>query len=151
FYVRDKETCNSCHMKREPAPLYDVSAKKGLLASHRWAAANTAIPTYYKWKDQLDVVTKFLEDDKLDIDIFAIRRKPSGVSAAEFIASVNRSNFRINNRDRLTAEVVITNKNIGHSFPPELRDFYEAYVELLISDDAGRVVFRSGFIKPDGY
>src|SRR5258706_549548 len=21
FYVRDKETCNSCHMKREPAPL----------------------------------------------------------------------------------------------------------------------------------
>src|ERR1044071_5180164 len=26
FYVRDKETCNTCHMKREPAPLFDASA-----------------------------------------------------------------------------------------------------------------------------
>ena len=43
FYVRDKETCNSCHMKREAAPLFDVSAKKGTLVSHRWATANTAI------------------------------------------------------------------------------------------------------------
>lgn len=29
YYVRDKETCNSCHMKREAAPLFDVSAKLG--------------------------------------------------------------------------------------------------------------------------
>src|SRR5438874_1935379 len=151
FYVRDKETCNSCHMKREPAPLFDVSAKKGTLVSHRWAAANTAIPLFYKWKEQLEAVTKFLEDDKLGIDIFAIRRKALGVGPEEFIAPVNRSNFRINNGDRITAEVVITNKNIGHSFPPELRDFYEAYVEFTVSDDAAKVLFHSGFLKPDGY
>src|SRR5437660_6285293 len=151
FYVRDKETCNSCHMKREPAPLFDVSAKKGTLVSHRWATANTAIPTFYKWPDQLDAVTKFLQDDKLGIDIFALHRKSSGVSAEEFIAPVNRSNFRITAGDRLTAEVVITNKNIGHSFPPELRDFYEAYIEFIVSDDAGKALYRSGFIKPDGY
>ncbi len=151
FYIRDKETCNSCHMKREPAPLFDVSAKKGTLVSHRWAAANTAIPVYYKWKDQLEAVTKSLEDDKLGIDIFAIRRKGLGMGPEEFIAPVNRSNFRINNGDRITAEVVITNKNIGHSFPPELRDFYEAYVEFTVSDDAAKVLFRSGFLKPDGY
>jgi len=151
FYVRDKETCNTCHMKREAAPLFDVSAKQGMLASHRWAAANTAIPTYYKWKDQLDSVTKFLEDDKLGIDIFAIRRKPPGVSAEEFIAPLNRSSFTINGGDRIVAEVVITNKNIGHSFPPELRDFYEAYVEFTVADDSGKILYRSGFIKPDGY
>jgi len=151
FYVRDKETCNSCHMKREPAPLFDVSAKKGTLVSHRWAAANTAIPTFYKWKDQLDAVTKFLEDDKLGVDIFAIRRKARGVSPEEFIAPVNRSNFTISGGDRITAEVVITNKNIGHSFPPELRDFYEAYVEFIVSNDAGKALYRSGFIKPNGY
>jgi tetratricopeptide (TPR) repeat protein len=151
FYVRDKETCNSCHMKREAAPLFDVSAKKGLLASHRWASANTAIPVFYKWKEQLDAVTKFLEDDKLGVDIFAIRRNPSGAGKEEFIAPVNRSNFAITRGDRITAEVVITNKNIGHSFPPELRDFYEAYVEFTVSDDAGKTLYRSGFIKPDGY
>ena len=46
---------------------------------------------------------------------------------------------------------MITNKNIGHSFPPELRDFYEAFVEFIVSDDAGKMLYRSGFIKPDGY
>jgi Tfp pilus assembly protein PilF len=151
YYIRDKETCNSCHMKREPAPLFDVSAKKGLLASHRWAASNTAIPTFYKWKDQLDAVTKFLEDDKLGIDIFAIRRKPSGLGAEELIAPVNRTNFTISGGDTITAEVVITNKNIGHSFPPELRDFYEAYVEFVVSDGKGQMLYQSGFIKPNGY
>jgi len=151
FYVRDKETCNSCHMKREPAPLFDVSAKKGTLVSHRWAAANTAIPTFYKFADQLNAVTKFLENDALGVDIFAIRRRAAGGKSEEFIAPVNRSNFRIGGGDRLTAEVVITNKNIGHSFPPELRDFYEAFIEFIVSDDAGKPLYRSGFIKPNGY
>ena len=144
FYVRDKETCNSCHMKREPAPLFDVSAKKGTLVSHRWATANTAIPTYYKWPDQLSAVNKFLENDALGVDIFAIRRQSSGATAEEFIAPVNRSNFKIAGGDRITADVVITNKNIGHSFPPELRDFYEAYVEFIVSNDAGKAIYWSG-------
>jgi cytochrome c554/c'-like protein/tetratricopeptide repeat protein len=151
FYVRDKETCNTCHMKREPAPLFDVSAKNGTLVSHRWATANTAIPTFYKWRDQLDAVIKFIEDDKVGVDIFALRRKSRGGSTEDFIAPVNRSSFAIAAGDRITAEVVITNKNIGHSFPPELRDFYEAYVEFTVSDDAGKALYRSGFIKPDGY
>jgi tetratricopeptide (TPR) repeat protein len=151
FYVRDKETCNSCHMKREPAPLFDVSAKKGTLVSHRWATANTAIPTYYKWPDQLSAVNKFLANDALGIDIFALRRQTTGAKTEEFIAPLNRSNFKITGGDRITADVVITNKNIGHSFPPELRDFYEAYVEFIVSNDAGKAVYWSGFIKPDGY
>src|SRR2546426_2090081 len=136
-------------MNREPAPLFDVSAKKGTLVSHRWATANTAIPTFYKWPEQLNAVTKFLENDALGIDIFAIRRKPPGVSAEEFIAPVNRNGFTIRGGDRITAEVVVTNKNIGHSFPPELRDFYEAYVEFIVRNDAGKAIYWSGFIKPD--
>lgn len=151
FYVRDKETCNTCHMKREPAPLFDVSAKKGTLVSHRWAASNTAIPTFYKWPDQLQAVTKFLEDDKLGVDIFALHRKAAGASKEELIAPVNRSNFSLAAGDELIADVVITNKNIGHSFPPELRDFYEAFLEFQVSDSSGRVLYQSGFIKPNGY
>jgi hypothetical protein len=148
FYVRDKETCNTCHMNGSSA-LFDVSAKNGTLATHRWAAANTAIPTFYKWKDQLDAVSRFLEDDKLGVDIFAIRRKAAGGGAEELIAPLNHSSFTIGKGDRLTAEVVITNKNIGHSFPPELRDFYEAYVEFVVTDDSGKILYQSGFIKPD--
>lgn len=150
FYTRDKETCNSCHMKREPAPLFDVSAKDGKLATHRWAAANTAIPYFYKWPEQLDAVTRFLENDALGIDIFAIRRKPAA-EAEKLIAPVNRNSFSIEPGDRITADVVITNKNIGHSFPPELRDFYEAYIEFTVADQSGKVLYQSGFIKPNGH
>ncbi len=151
FYVRDQETCQTCHMKREAAPLFDVSAKQGSLVSHRWAAANTAIPFFYKWPQQLDAVKKFIEEDKLGIDIFAIRRKATGISAEEFVAPANRQNFTIMAGDRITAEVVITNKNIGHSFPPELRDFYEAFVEFLVGDDRGKILYHSGYLKPNGY
>ncbi|MDX6612236.1 MAG: hypothetical protein QOD75_1422 [Blastocatellia bacterium] len=151
YYVRDKETCNSCHMKREAAPLFDVSAKQGKLASHRWPAANTAIPFFYKWPEQIDAVTKFLENDALGIDIFALRRKSSGMGTEEFIAPLNRSSFKLGAGDRVSAEVVITNKNIGHSFPPELRDFYEAYIEFEVKDESGKTLYHSGFIKPNGY
>ena len=116
FYVRDKETCNSCHMKREAAPLFDVSAKNGTLVSHRWAASNTAIPTYYKWQDQLDAVTKFLQDDKLGVDIFALRREANGKE--EFIAPLNRSNFTIAGGDTLTATTFIQRVNTSGGIAP---------------------------------
>jgi Tfp pilus assembly protein PilF len=151
FYVRDKESCNSCHMKPEAAPLFDVAAEGGTVKSHRWAAANTAIPAFYKFGEQLDAVTKFLEGDVMGIDIFALHRQKQG-GGEELIAPLNRSNFKIERGDTLTADVVITNKNLGHSFPPELRDFYEAHVEFTVSDAAtGHALFHSGYIKPDGF
>ncbi len=151
YYTRDKETCNSCHMKREPAPLFDVSAKEGKLASHRWASANTAIPFYYKWPEQLSAVTTFLEDDKLGVDIFAIHRKSAGTGSEDFIAPLNRGSFNLKAGDEISADVVITNKNVGHSFPPELRDFYEAYLEFIVSNDRGKDLYHSGFLQPNGY
>ena len=46
---------------------------------------------------------------------------------------------------------MVTNKNIGHSFPPELRDFYEAYIEFTVTDSTNKPLYKSGYIKPDGY
>ncbi len=152
FYVRNKETCNSCHMPSEPAKYFDVSAKSdGLIVSHRWAAANTAIPTFYGYREQLDAVTKSLQNDNLGVDIFAVQRQAANSPTEQLIAPVNRENFSLAEGDVLTADVVVTNKNIGHSFPPELRDFYEAYVEFTVADAQDKVLYKSGFIKPDGY
>jgi tetratricopeptide (TPR) repeat protein len=152
FYVRNKETCNTCHMKQEPTKYFDVSAsKKGTVASHRWAAANTAIPAFYGYKDQLAEVEKSLKDDKMGIDIFAIHQQKRGTRKTDLIAPVNRETFSIGEGDTLTADVVVTNKNIGHSFPPELRDFYEAYVEFTVANNAGKTLHKSGFIKKDGH
>ncbi|MCI0390625.1 MAG: tetratricopeptide repeat protein [Acidobacteria bacterium] len=41
----------------------------------------------------------------------------------------------------------------GHaygSFPPEVRDLYEAWVEFQALDASGKKVFHSGYLKPDG-
>ncbi len=154
FYVRNKETCNSCHMPRDESKFFDVSAKNGTIATHRWASANTAIPTVYGYKDQLAAVEKFLQDDKMGVDIFALHRLKGDAKDAKkekLYAPLNRENVKIEEGDVLTADVVVTNKNIGHSFPPELRDFYEAYVEFTVSDTQDKVLYKSGFIKPDGY
>lgn len=151
FYKRDKETCNSCHMPRLPSEYYDVSAKNNTVISHRFAAANTAIPLVYGNKRQFEEVVGFLQDDKLKIDIFALKRQAKGSDESKLIAPLNRSSFQIRRGDTLTADVVITNKNVGHSFPPELRDFYEAYVEFDVQDAEGKTMFKSGFINPQGF
>ncbi len=151
FYTRDKETCNSCHMQRLPSEYYDVSAKDNTVVSHRFAAANTAIPLAFGYKRQFDEVVGFLQDDKLRIDIFAVSRTAKDSSDSRLIAPLNRKSFQVKKGDTLTADVVITNKNIGHSFPPELRDFYEAFVEFEVKDNKDNTLFKSGFIDPDGF
>jgi predicted Zn-dependent protease len=45
---------------------------------------------------------------------------------------------------------VVSNRGAAHSFPPELRDLYEPWVEFSVSADDGREVFHSGLVKPDG-
>jgi tetratricopeptide (TPR) repeat protein len=150
FYVRNKETCNTCHMQDGPTKNFDVSAKDGTIRSHRFAAANTAIPTFYGYQEQLEEVVKFLQDDKVGVDIFALHHRASGKTRERLIAPVDRRDFKISAGDTLTADVVVTNKNIGHSFPPELRDFYEAYVEFTVTDASDRTLFKSGFLKPSG-
>jgi tetratricopeptide (TPR) repeat protein len=149
FYVRNKETCNTCHMVKEPTKYFDASVKNGTIASHRWASANTAIPSFYGYKDQLEAVQKFLNDDKMGVDIFALSRI-SASKKPELIAPINRQTFSLKEKETFIADVVVTNKNIGHSFPPELRDFYEAFIEFTVSDASDKVIYKSGFIKPNG-
>ncbi len=150
FYTRQKETCNSCHMQRVPTKFYDASVKNDTIVSHRFAAANTAIPLVYGYREQFEEVVKFLKDDKIGIDIFALNIQQGASDRQRLIAPINRRSFEIEKGDVVTADVVITNKNIGHSFPPELRDFYEAFVEFTVSDKDDKTLYKSGYIKRDG-
>ena len=50
----------------------DFGNKQGLVASHRFAAANTALPFVNGDKPQLDAVSHFLKDKQVSVDIFAL-------------------------------------------------------------------------------
>lgn len=149
FYQREERAdCRSCHMpKIESAN--DRAAKQGKIASHRWLGANTAAPLFYGQKDQVRLTEEFLKADVLDVDIFAVKREAKGELIAPLIADGHNC-FTPLPGEEVVAEVVISNRNAAHSFPPEVRDLYEAWVEFEAIDAAGKTVFHSGFIKADG-
>src|SRR5579859_1032215 len=73
FYTKPvARTCQSCHMMPETAPS-DYAGENGNVKSHRWLGANTAIPTFYDYPDQLKKTAEFLKDT-VSIDIFAISK-----------------------------------------------------------------------------
>lgn len=147
FYTADLTTCQGCHMKREQATLPEYGAKNGTFASHRWLAGNTAVPFYYGFDEQLQKTIDFLRSGNyLNVDIFALQKQGED----KMIAPLGRASYTLAPSDVLEAFVVIQNKNIGHSLIPEVRDLYEAWVEFTVKDSAGKEIYHSGFLKPDG-
>jgi tetratricopeptide (TPR) repeat protein len=147
FYAADYRTCQNCHMPRSQTVMHDYGAKNGQIASHRWLAGNTAVPFYYGFDEQLNKTIEFLKSGKyLNVDVFAL--KIGGKD--ELIAPLGLVSYRLQPAEMVEADVVIQNKNIGHSFIPEVRDLYEAFVEFTVKDAAGAVVYQSGFLNRDG-
>jgi Flp pilus assembly protein TadD len=148
FYKKDTvSTCQTCHMAPSDG-VRDYGAKGGKIRSHRFLGANTAIPTYYGYGEQLDKVKDFLKD-VVAVDLFALGVE-SGAEA-KMIAPLGRTVFRFQGGMAVTACVVIQNKKIGHSLVPEQRDFYESWVEFQATDGQGKVLYHSGYLEPTGY
>lgn len=147
FYSADFNTCQGCHMRRALATLPDYGAKAGWFSSHRWLAGNTAVPYYYGFDEQLQKTIEFLKAGNfLNVDIFALKK----TGEDNMIAPLGSVPFQLEPNDAVSAYVVIQNKNIGHSLVPEVRDLYEAWVEVVVKDAAGEEIYHSGFLKPDG-
>lgn len=149
FYRREQRTdCRACHMPKVESR-NDRAAKQGKIASHRWLGANTVAPLFYGQHEQVQQTTAFLKADVLNVDIFAIRKEITGELLAPLSAK-SENQYSLHPGEALTAEVVIANRNAAHSFPPEVRDLYEAWVEFEALDAKGKTIFHSGFLKPDG-
>ncbi len=70
FYYPEKPlTCSGCHMQLVPSS--DPAARNGMVHSHRFAAANTAVPTANQDQTQLKAVEGFLKSGFISVDIFA--------------------------------------------------------------------------------
>lgn len=147
FYSADFVPCQGCHMHRAETTLHDAGAKQGKFASHRWTAGNTAVPFYYGFDEQLEKTMEFLKAGRyLNVDIFALKKAGDD----NLIAPLGTVPFQLAANDIVETYVVVQNKNIGHSLIPEVRDLYEAWVEVTVQDADGKDVYHSGFLKPDG-
>jgi tetratricopeptide (TPR) repeat protein len=160
FYRKDVvSTCQTCHMVREAVPdgTTEPGAKDGKFVSHRWLGGNTLIPQYYKFDEQATKIAAFLKnasDGKgvFNVDIFGLEKEDAAATTTDqvLVAPLGLTSFSLAAGETLVADVVIQNKGIGHSFIPEQRDFYEAWVDFTVKDSSGKTLAESGFIQPDG-
>ncbi len=147
FYRRDQRSeCRTCHMPKVSS-LNDRAAKEGKIASHRWLGATTAAPLFYGQNAQVRATVEFLKMGVLEVDLFALKRDGTN----EMIAPLQRDNsISLKPGEEVTVDAVVSNRNAAHSFPPEVRDLYEAWVEFEVLNPRGRRIFQSGVVKPDG-
>ena len=146
----------TCRATTEAAD--DPGAKDGNFASHRWLGGNSLIPAYYNFSKQAAKLVDFLRnglDGKgvFNVDIFALEKESAAATSTDqvLVAPLGLTRFAVAPGETLIADVVIQNKGIGHSFVPEQRDFYEAWVNFTVKDASGKTLAESGFIQPDGY
>ena len=146
FYLPPaKRVCQDCHMPREPAPLGDVSARDGTVRSHRFLAVNTALPFLRGDQETIHRTEQFLQDGKLRVDIFALKRGERMTFAPE------RHPSRVVAGEALEFDVVVRNLGVGHTFPGGTNDSNEGWLEVSLLDGDGQRLSLSGGLRPDGH
>jgi len=75
YYPPEPKKCGTCHMPLVPSE--DKGNQGGLVHSHRFPAANTALPFANQDPVQLRTVKEFLQSGFLTVDIFAVSEEPA--------------------------------------------------------------------------
>ena len=147
FYLPpERQVCQDCHMPPEPAPLGDLAAENGMVRSHRFLAANTALPFLRGDDATLRRIADYLRGDKLRIDIFAVRTP--GADSARPLADEEST---VPAGVPITFDVVTRNLGVGHTFPGGTNDSNEGWIEFTVTDSLGRRLVASGLVGPDGH
>ena len=177
YYPAKAQQCADCHMPLETSQ--DSGNVNGVVHSHRFPAANTALPTANEDPEQLKATETFLKNKNLTVDIFAISAaRPTdakaavqsevsttfavgeeaeakitpGISAeaAPVTAPLNRVQPTLRRGDDVRLDVVVRTKKVGHFFPGGTVDAYDTWLELKGTDDKGQTVFWSGMVEDGG-
>jgi tetratricopeptide (TPR) repeat protein len=88
YYPKEPMRCTTCHMPLVPSS--DLGNVAGMIHSHRFAAANTAVPAANGDQEQLDAVTQFLKNNHVSVDIFALSTAPPTESASLTLTGARR-------------------------------------------------------------
>jgi len=154
--------CRECHMplmaSHDPASGddrdYNRTPGDGRHRSHRFLGANQFIPAVSKLPgaaEQIELTEKWLRGEIAVPEIAAKWRTGPAVPieiAAPETAKPGKP---------VSLQVTLTNNKVGHDFPTGPLDIIQAWVELTVTDQTGRVVFHSGqrdsthFIAPGSF
>ncbi|HEX7962901.1 MAG TPA: multiheme c-type cytochrome, partial [Terriglobales bacterium] len=93
YYPAKAQRCADCHMPLVESA--DYGNTDGKLHSHRFPAANTALPLAYQDAAQMATVTKFLQDKIITVDIFAISPETKQAAAAASVPGDLSTTFAV--------------------------------------------------------
>src|SRR5437588_3831097 len=158
----------------------DAGNTAGMIHSHRFPAANTALPVANQDQQQLRITEDFLKNKILSVDIFALSAarpekrgglgpqtdlsttfavgeeaetkaiSTGGGPAAPVTAPLNRVHPVVRRGDTVKVDVVVRTRTIGHFFPGGTVDAYDTWLELKGTDDHGQTIFWSGKVEDNG-
>jgi Flp pilus assembly protein TadD len=178
YYPAKPSQCADCHMPLTHSS--DFGNVNGVVHSHRFPGANTALPTANDDSEQLKATEDFLKNNILSVDIFALSREagaaqPGVISQTElstnfavgeeaeakvtpgdegevspFTAPLNRMQATVRRGDSVRVDVVVRTKKIGHFFPGGTVDAYDTWLELKATDEKGQTIFWSGMVEDEG-
>ncbi len=82
YYPKNSQTCADCHMPQTKSG--DAGAVAGMIHTHQFVAANTAVPFANGDQAQLNATENFLKAGQVSVDVFAImpERGSAGSKAA---------------------------------------------------------------------
>jgi Flp pilus assembly protein TadD len=178
YYPPKPQQCADCHMPTTASK--DQGNIDGMVHSHRFLAANTAVPTANEDANQLKLTEDFLKSGALTVDIFALSPEPAplkpgamtesdlstsfavgeeaetkisaeGGEASPIIAPLNRIQPAVRRGDTVRVDVVVRTKKVGHFFPGGTVDAYDTWLELKGTDDKGQTIFWSGMVEDNGH
>ncbi len=178
YYPAKPAQCADCHMPLTRSS--DMGNIDGEVHSHRFPAANTALPTANNDAEQLKITEDFLKSGILSVDIFALSPARAQLKAgvanqsdlsttfavgeeaetkitpsteAEVVpvtAPLNRVQPTVRRGDTVRVDVVVRTKKIGHFFPGGTVDAYDTWLELKGTDNKGQTIFWSGRVEDNG-
>jgi hypothetical protein len=154
--------CRECHMPLEASSDpgsgddldYNRSPGDGKHRTHRFLGGNQFIPLALELpgaREHARLTEKWLRGE-IDIPEIADKWRTGPAVPVEVMAPATARPG-----SPITIQAVLTNNKVGHDFPTGPLDIIQAWVELSVTDQAGRVVFQSGqrdsahFIAPGSF
>jgi hypothetical protein len=154
--------CRECHMplmaSADPAAGddrdYNRTVGDGKHRSHRFLGANQFMPLALKLAGaphQVNLTEKWLRGE-IDIPEIAEKWRTGPAVPIELQAPDSVTRGR-----PVSIKAVLTNNKTGHDFPTGPLDIIQAWVELTVTDQSGRIVFQTGqrdsahFIAPGSF
>jgi hypothetical protein len=128
--------CQDCHMplvaSRDPAakPYTDGGRTVYKHRSHRFLGSNTARPFLDGDREQLALTEQFLTKGDMMVALELPGRLRPGSTGK--------------------LKVTVFNKGVGHRFPTGTVDTHDCWIELVVTDAAGRRVLHSGALDAAG-